>query len=107
MKKLITPALLLTVLLALAACGSSPEPEETGIANMGNPWVDCADLEEAADLAGFRLQFAGKQAQHSCCGDPAALEEQTAMIAAFSEHPICRVSTERQKSESAYIRRKK
>ena len=55
MKKLITPALLLTVLLALAACGSSPEPEETGTANMGNPWVDCADLEEAADLAGFEI----------------------------------------------------
>ena len=49
MKKLITAILLLTAILALAACGGSQEPEETETTNMGNPWVDCADLEEAAD----------------------------------------------------------
>lgn len=55
MRKLITAALLLTSLLALAACGGSQEPEETETTNMGNPWVDCATLEEAADLAGFSI----------------------------------------------------
>ena len=55
MKKLITAILLLTAILALAACGGSQEPEETETTNMGNPWVDCATLEEAADLAGFRM----------------------------------------------------
>ena len=55
MKKLITAALLLTSLLALAACGGSQEQEETETTNMGNPWVDCATLEEAADLAGFSI----------------------------------------------------
>lgn len=55
MRKLLSAALLLTALLALAACGSSQAPEETENANMGNPWVDCATLEEAADLAGFSI----------------------------------------------------
>ena len=55
MRKLLSAALLLTALLALAACGSSQAPEETENANMANPWVDCADLEEAADLAGFNI----------------------------------------------------
>ena len=53
MKKLITAILLLTAILALAACGGSQEPEETETTNMGNPWVDCASLEDAARLAGF------------------------------------------------------
>ena len=55
MKKLITAALLLAALLTLAACGSSQAPKETENANMANPWVDCADIEEAADLAGFNI----------------------------------------------------
>ena len=55
MRKLITAILLLTAILALAACGGSQEPEETETTNMGNPWVDCATLEEAADLAGFSI----------------------------------------------------
>ena len=51
MKKLMTATVLLCLLLALAACGEA-EPQN---ANAVNPWIDCATLAEAEDLAQFDI----------------------------------------------------
>lgn len=65
MKKAI--ALLLAALLALslAACGQEKNEigaaaENAGNAQIPNPWVDCATLDEAARLAGFDIAIPGK-----------------------------------------------
>lgn len=55
MKKLLTASALALVLLALAACGSGGEPAEEENTQIANPWVECANLEEAAELAGFDI----------------------------------------------------
>ena len=56
MKRKLTVLILLALALSLAACGGTKEEEDSGgYAYMANPWVDCATLEEAADLAGFQM----------------------------------------------------
>lgn len=54
MRSILTLSLFLA-LLALTACGAGGQPAEEPSAYAANPWVDCASLEEAADLAGFSL----------------------------------------------------
>ena len=55
MKKLVTVIVLAFTLLALAACGSSQQPEEAESTQIPNPWQECATLEEAEELAGFDI----------------------------------------------------
>ena len=76
MKKLLTVMLSLLMVCALGACSkketteteSGPvvetetaettEATETEGAELANPWVDCADAQEAAQLAGFEFEVA-------------------------------------------------
>ncbi len=73
MKKLLTIMLSVLMVCGLVACSSSKEeteptttPEatetteatetETTDAELANPWVDCADSQEAAEIAGFEFE---------------------------------------------------
>ncbi len=72
MKKLLTIMLSIAMFCGLAACSSSKEeteptttPEateatetETTDAELANPWVDCKDGQEAAEIAGFEFEVA-------------------------------------------------
>ena len=60
MKK--TIVLLLAVLLtgSIAACAQKAAEESTPNAQIPNPWVDCATLDEAARIAGFDIAIPGK-----------------------------------------------
>lgn len=40
----------------LAACGKKDEEETAGTTGLANPFIDCADMKEAADLAGFSFE---------------------------------------------------
>ena len=53
-KKLLLPVIFL-LLVTLTACGAKENPAESGNTQIANPWVDCATLQEAADLVGFDL----------------------------------------------------
>ena len=37
---------------------ATAEPTETADAELANPWVDCADAQEAAQIAGFEFEVA-------------------------------------------------
>lgn len=66
MKKLLVIAMIAVLMFSFSACGSdssdvtgtadtsvqTEEPEQTGVAN---PFVDCASMEEAAQIAGFEM----------------------------------------------------
>ena len=65
MKKLIVVLLIMQVVLSLTACtqqesGSESDPDSTENVQIGNPWVDCATLEDASRLAGFDIAIPGK-----------------------------------------------
>lgn len=71
MKKLMAVLLMVLMTLSLAACGQKvpddrkdPEggdaPGQAGNMQIGNPWVDCATLGEAAKVAGFDIAIPGK-----------------------------------------------
>ena len=48
------------LLFALTACGQQqPREPEGGNVQIPNPWVDCATLSEAAELAGFDVAVPG------------------------------------------------
>lgn len=57
MKKYIALIMAAALVFALTACGGGqePEPEQEGNEQIPNPWVDCATLEDAADIAGFSI----------------------------------------------------
>ena len=71
MKKMMAVLLMALMILSLAAC-SQGEPDDrrdpeggnapNGAGNMqiGNPWIDCATLDEAAKAAGFDIAIPGK-----------------------------------------------
>lgn len=58
MKKICIALLCAVLLIAAAGCGKAAKEVETtqnaGL-NKGNPFVDCATLEEAAEIAGFDI----------------------------------------------------
>ncbi len=74
MKKLLTIMLSVLMVCALGACSkkettetesgpvettaAATEATETESAELANPWVDCADAQEAAQLAGFEFEVA-------------------------------------------------
>ena len=71
MKKMFAILLSALMILSLAACSKGepddrrdPEggnyPNEEGNVQIGNPWVDCATLDEAAKTAGFDIAIPGK-----------------------------------------------
>ena len=71
MKKMMAVLLMALMTLSLAACGQKvpddrkdPEggdaPGQAGNMQIGNPWVDCATLGEAAKVAGFDIAIPGK-----------------------------------------------
>ncbi len=57
MKKIWILLLCAALMIAAAGCGKTvKEPETTkSNAGLGNPFVDCATLEEAAEIAGFDI----------------------------------------------------
>ena len=71
MKKMLALLLAALMILSLAACGQKvpddrrdPEggnvPDGAGNMQIGNPWVECATLDEAAKVAGFDIAIPGK-----------------------------------------------
>ena len=71
MKKLLTLVLAALMILSLAACGQKvpddrrdPEggnvPDGAGNMQIGNPWIDCETLNDAAKVAGFDIAVPGK-----------------------------------------------
>ena len=71
MKKMLAILLSMLMIFSLAACSQGtpddrrdPEegnrPGEAGNMQIGNPWVDCATLDEAAKTAGFDIAIPGK-----------------------------------------------
>ena len=54
MKKLIVISLVLIMIVFTAACGAGSEEEE-GNTQIPNPFIDAADLTEAAEIAGFDI----------------------------------------------------
>ena len=71
MKKMLAILLSMLMIFSLAACSKGqpddrrdPEegnrPGEAGNMQIGNPWVDCATLDEAAKVAGFDIAIPGK-----------------------------------------------
>ena len=71
MKKMLAILLSALMILSLAACSQGKpdnrtDPEsgntlgEGGNMQIGNPWVDCATLDEAAKTAGFDIAIPGK-----------------------------------------------
>jgi hypothetical protein len=64
MKKLLIALLCVTLLFCGAACGKTAQTPETTTEidgkNTGNPFIDCATLEEAAAIAGFDLTVPDK-----------------------------------------------
>ena len=63
MKKLslcIITALSLVSLGILTACGVSTAPKEAGSAQLPNPFVPCASIEDANEILGFALRYTGR-----------------------------------------------
>ncbi len=61
MKKLILSITMIFLAFAFTACGNEANTEATEANNeevnneIANPWIDCANLDEAAQVAGFDI----------------------------------------------------